>query len=198
MKQKYNQGFGYGPRILELRSQGLSYNKICKIIGCTPANVAYHCGIGQKQKTRQRKYKYKRHPYEGKLQQFHIASDRPHNSIYGLNKLKLRRILKTKRSNFMKKGQLTKCNFSVQDVVDKLGENPVCYISGRPIDINQTRSYNFDHIIPASKGGQAIIDNLGIASKDANIAKGNLSLDELFKLCKDILIYQGYKVQDPL
>ena len=80
-------------------------------------------------------------------------------------------------------------NFTTQDVLDKFGDNPVCYLTGTPIDLNKPETYHFDHIIPTSKGGTNDLSNLGICLKEANNAKSDLSLDELKQLCKKILNY---------
>ena len=47
----------YKKQILELRSQGLTYNQIAKQLGCKKSTISYHVGEGQHRKTllRQRK-----------------------------------------------------------------------------------------------------------------------------------------------
>lgn len=50
-------------KILELRSNGHSYNNICKKLGCSKSLVAYYCGANQKEKSRKRKEKYKQGNY---------------------------------------------------------------------------------------------------------------------------------------
>lgn len=40
--------------ILKLREAGKSYKEICDALGCSKGTVSYHCGRGQKQKTRDR------------------------------------------------------------------------------------------------------------------------------------------------
>ena len=47
MKSKKDQ-------ILELKAKGYSYREIQKIVGCSKGTIAYHIGIGQKDKTRNR------------------------------------------------------------------------------------------------------------------------------------------------
>lgn len=47
MKSKKDQ-------ILELKAQGYSYREIQKIVGCSKGTIAYHIGIGQKDKTKNR------------------------------------------------------------------------------------------------------------------------------------------------
>jgi DNA-binding CsgD family transcriptional regulator len=39
-------------KILELRSKGYNYNQIKDAIGCSKGTISYHCGKGQKEKTR--------------------------------------------------------------------------------------------------------------------------------------------------
>ncbi len=77
--------------------------------------------------------------------------------------------------------------FTVEDVINKFGENPKCYLTGEQLDIYQPRTYAFDHIIPASRGGLSSIDNLGLCTKQANMAKSDLTPDEFYKLCKKVI-----------
>ncbi len=157
-------------QILELRKQGKSYNQICAELGCSKSTVSYHCGQGQKEKRYQRQIKNrkKEHPYKRKIIRFHYKS--------------------------RKMQQYQKPTFSVDDVIKKFGENPKCYLTGQPIDIYKPRSYNFDHIIPRSRGGDNSIDNLGICTKKANQAKNDMTPDEFINLCKQVLEHHGYKV----
>jgi 5-methylcytosine-specific restriction endonuclease McrA len=105
---------------------------------------------------------------------------------FGLNKIN-KKLYKFQKDNTMDK-------FTVQDVKDKLGEHPVCYLTGEQIDINKPNTYQFDHIIPRSRGGQSTLDNLGICTKRANLSKSDMTPDEFFNFCKIVLENQGYKV----
>ena len=87
-----------------------------------------------------------------------------------------------------------KSNFTVEDVVEKFKDNQKCYLTGLPIDINQPRTYHFDHIIPVSKGGSNYIDNLGITTKKANMMKSDMTVDELLDICKLVLENHNYSV----
>jgi hypothetical protein len=54
--------------ILKLRGDGKSYREIVIILGCSIGTVAYHCGQGQKEKTRRRaakrRIKEREHSYD--------------------------------------------------------------------------------------------------------------------------------------
>lgn len=84
--------------------------------------------------------------------------------------------------------------FTVDDVINKFGENPTCSLTGQKVDINNTKSYHFDHKLPVSRGGDNSIDNLQILTREANQSKSDLTNDEFIELCKTVLIHQGYQV----
>jgi 5-methylcytosine-specific restriction endonuclease McrA len=81
-------------------------------------------------------------------------------------------------------------NYSCKDVINKIGKTPVCYLTGEKIDLNKPQTYNLDHLIPTSKGGSNDLSNLGICLRDANQAKGDLLVDELYSLCEKILSWK--------
>ena len=186
----------YRDEILRLREEGKTYNEIKEITGASKGTISYHCGEGQKEKYRKRNLlsKSKRHPYKRKVEHF-ISSKKPEISIK--NKvLKIERLMYEKISRFT--GRKTMKNitpmFTYQDVIDKFGENPKCYLTGKPIDIYQPRTYQFDHIVPVSKGGLGTLDNLGLCTKGANQSKNDMLLDDFLSLCKDILEHNGFNV----
>ena len=46
-------------KILRLRKRGLSYREIARRMGCSLSTVSYHCGDGQKEKTKRRTLKFR-------------------------------------------------------------------------------------------------------------------------------------------
>lgn len=88
-----------------------------------------------------------------------------------------------------------KVSFDLENLYQKFGSKTKCYITGMEIDLNDIDSFELDHIIPISKGGDANINNLGIVNKNANRMKSDLSLSELISMCKMVLVNHGYVVQ---
>lgn len=176
----------YKQKILELREKGYSYRKIQKELGCSKGTISFHCGDGQKDKyafrTRKRR---KNHPYIQKLENFlhdkYLKKDRPQKNI---------RLLYKKLWFFSKGAKM----ITLKEVTDKFGESPKCYLTGDSIDINQPKTYQFDHIIPKSRGGTSTINNLGICTKVANLSKTDMTLDEYILHCKKVLEHNGYQV----
>ncbi len=171
----------YGPRILELRSQGKTYNEIVATLNCSKATVAYHCGDGQKQKFAARsKEGKKRRPLYSRYARFLEIREKKKNFD--------KTILKERRTKAPSK-------FTFTQLLDYLGENPHCHLTGRDIDLEKLDSYEFDHIVPVSKGGTNDLSNFGLACKEANRIKSDLLKEELFAICKEILKHNGYNVE---
>lgn len=169
-------------QILTLRKQNKSYREIAKIVNCSLSTISYYCGKGQKEK---------------KKKQTQIF--RKNNTINTkLSAFKARKIYE-KTYNFQKREKSkydpSKENlFTVEEVISKIGDNPICYLTGNKIDLADSKSYSFDHIIPISKGGLNTLENLELITVDINKMKHNLSLEDFLNNCKKILEYNGYQV----
>lgn len=181
----------WGDKVLKLRAEDKSYSQIQAILGCCRSVVCYHCGEGQKQKTkiRQQERRKKLHPYIRKAESFRgRPSHIEHTKLQITSTIK--KTIYAKTYNFCRISRGKKAmslTFNFQDVVDKFGENPVCYLTGQPIDIHKPSSYHFDHIIPRSRGGTNELDNLGICTKAANFSKNDMAFDEFINFCETVV-----------
>lgn len=162
---------GLGEKILELRNKGYSFQQIVRELECSSATVSYHLSEEQKLKTKERLKKQRElNPWLRKTERF-------------LKEYDGKKITYNKRGDFNRK-----------KLKDYLMTIDKCYLTGRPIDINDFNTYEFDHILPKNLGGDSSFENLGVARPEANRAKSDLTLDEFIGLCKDVLLNFGYTV----
>jgi 5-methylcytosine-specific restriction endonuclease McrA len=182
-------------KIIKLREEGKSFREIQQILGCSKSTISYHCSKGQKEKTRKRSDKFRSsHPIHRKLENFKAKSCFK-TKCERFQMRVPRSIPKENRNGSVVKSMKDiTMTFKSNDVLSKFGETPRCYLSGRKIDWMDTDTYAFDHIIPASKGGNNSIDNLGICHPDANKGKSDLSVEEYIQICKEVLENNGYIV----
>lgn len=172
--------------ILKLREEGKSYNEIVKILNCSKGTVSYYCGKNQKEKTKERtKKRRNRHTLVQKVEKFKCAKFRE----------KCRGFQRFRDGGSYKRGGGRDFNFNWTDVLKKIGETPICYLTGRKIDLNKPSEYNLDHITPASRGGDNSLENLGVVTAEANMAKNNMTNEEFIELCKDVLKHHGYEIK---
>jgi 5-methylcytosine-specific restriction endonuclease McrA len=162
--------------ILRLRSEGKSYRDIVKELGCSKGTVAYHCGVGQKEKNNGRVRKTPRTKNDndrlyGRYRNFCVNQRRTNGAV------------------------LDKPTFTFETFKELVEESTHCYLTGRELDIDDMNSWQVDHKVPHSKGGSNEIINLGITCKEANQAKSDLYLEEFLNLCRDVLVHHGYKVK---
>lgn len=152
-------------KILKLRKEGKTYKEICEEVGCSKAAVSYHCGLNQKNKTRDRKREYSKTSKYRINSQIDFFLGRDGSRTY----------------NYTKRSQLNK------DMYDKIVNHPYCYLTGKKIDLEDFESYNLDHIVPVSKGGDNSIENMGLALKRVNQGKSDMTKEEFIKMCKDVV-----------
>ena len=169
--------------ILRLRSEGRTYSEIEEELGCSKSTISYHCGENKTEKTRvKNRNKSNEHKLSRKVSAFKSRITR--NTFRG--KIKTFKKRNKNRRTHAYVNNISK-NFTVKDVLEKFGDAPVCYLTGVPLNLNDPESYQFDHIVPTSKGGTNDLSNLGICTRSANYAKNDLSVEDLYDLCEQIL-----------
>lgn len=113
-------------------------------------------------------------------------------------KLTFKSIIRTKLKSFFRKSKIevtkTMLDNFLDTVLTKIRSNPKCYITGRPINLMDSSSYHFDHILPRSRGGDNSVENLGLTCAIANRSKSNMTIEEYIELCKEVLINHGYEI----
>lgn len=145
-------------KMKSLRSQGLSYKRIGEKMGCSPSKIRYHLD----DKYRKRKLKLD-------------------------VKYKKENILLQKLNKFLARGGNKTVKFTQKDLLKKIGDNPKCYLTGVKIDLKDSSSYQLDHIIPVSLGGENSLENCGLTCPEANMMKHSMTLEQLYKMCSLIL-----------
>lgn len=165
--------------ILELRKLGKTYKEIHEILGCSKSTISYHLNEFSKEKVKNRNINNENRIIVKKISQFKTNTVRLATQGFGRS---------TNRRN---KSSVT---FSYKAVIDLYGVDTICYLTGRPINLLNDK-YHFDHKIPLSKGGSNDLENLGITCREANLAKSDLTFDEFIELCKEVLFYNGYKIE---
>jgi len=191
---KYKRG--YKENILKLRAEGKSYSQIRKELGCSETIISYHLNLSTRNRAKHQSAKT--HPFQTKLYRFKRTDCGPKNINFERKRKKtINDKLLSKIKTFHKILGTTmseKSSFTVKDIINKFGEKPKCYLTGIELDIYDTKTYQFDHIIPRSRGGQNTLDNLGIASTKANQCKNNMTPDEFMNMCKLVLEHNGYNI----
>lgn len=208
LKYTYRMSKKFKDIILLLRSQGLSYNKIQEITGASKGTICYHLGANQKQKSlnRSREARKKLSALDIKVRRFRsyrntlLVNSTPSFAFnkrrlspkykYKLLNLKLKRFFTSYAEEKQGNRKLKKeYPFTATDVLKV--KPAICYLTGRSIDFNSPNTYELDHIIPRAKGGDNSLENLGVACPQANRGKSDLSVEEFFQMCVDVVKFNN-------
>jgi hypothetical protein len=161
------------------------YGRIAKLVGCAKNTAKYHLDHNQKAATMNRVRKYR-------------ASNPIIRKIDSFNHSSKKKGIDNKIWHFDRTGR-TSPTVTVESVLSEYvnGAPARCYLTGDAIDVAHPASYHFDHKIPVSQGGSCTLDNLGLCTRDANLAKHDKTPEQFFEICKKVLIHNGYTVIDP-
>lgn len=152
--------------IKELYHKNYTYDQIAKSLNCSKGTISYHCNPNVKQKALQNIKKQRKDILHYKL----------HTYIHtcGETRKKYGKLLKND-------------NLTIGNLRDKIGDNPTCYLTGTPIDLNNPKCYSLDHIKPISKGGQNSLENCGLTTTIANLSKSNMTYEEFVVFCRKVV-----------
>ena len=168
--------------ILKLRKEGKTYSEIKKELNCSISTISYYCGEGQKEKAYERVKQKRQDKLVEKIDRYRNRN----------NDLKFRDF--QRRDGSIKLMNKQEKNFTIKEGKEKIGNNPICYLTGQPIDITNPKDYHLDHIVPVNKGGKNTLENMGILKSEINMMKGDLTINELLENCVKILEYNGYQI----
>jgi len=164
-------------KILQIKKENPTwgYKRISLIVNCAPNTVKYYLHPEEKKKSYERGCKARKN---------------------------LNHILKRKKDNFNTLGgyqfrkfsKREESHFSAKELKEKVIQTPFCYLTGNSINLTEAKSYELDHIVPRSKGGTNQLENCGLASRNANRSKADMSLEEYLDLCQRVLKYHGFIV----
>jgi 5-methylcytosine-specific restriction endonuclease McrA len=178
-------------QVKKLKSEGKSRKEIGEITKLSKSSIKYYLDDKHREKIKQRTKKHRiNSPYTRKIERFKRAKKYNRKKVTYIGSYQQH--ISKRIYSFMQTNRNEK--FTTKDVIDKIGLNPKCYLTGDIIDISKPDTYQFDHIIPVSKGGTNTLDNLNIATRDANNSKYDMLLEDYIKLCKRVLENHGFEV----
>jgi 5-methylcytosine-specific restriction endonuclease McrA len=174
---------GIKQQILDLRAEGKTYNEICAELKCSKGTVCYHLGSGVKERIKAYRETNKTMiTISKKIDRFSKRKSVPTTNPIS-RELKLR--IRNKVNNFTRREELPL--FTYEELINKIGSTPKCYLTGEKIDLDNTKDWHLDHIIPVSKGGDNSLKNCNIATREANLAKTDMSLDDFVEFCQKVV-----------
>ena len=185
-------------KILTLRSKGMTYPEIQAVLGCSKSTISYYLSEGGKNRVAERTKKRRAaDSLLRKTEAFQVAEATPVRTAKSSRSKREQNMLQSFQAT-QEGTKITRTDvkrsaytFTTQDVRDKFGETPSCYLTGEALDYNDIDSLSFDHIVPRSRGGSNKIENLGLSTKLANRMKSDMTVEELLDMCEKILRHHG-------
>lgn len=186
--------------ILKLRGEGLSYRQIEDRLGCSKGTIAYHCGAGQKDKTLARTRVRRRNVLRVKMEAFKYGkppreAKGPVVEYWG----DPRSVLRGKRAHFSRIGNKSKHEgynfmFTLDDLQEKIGDDPRCYWTNRSIDLGAGHVYQLDHLVARASGGDNSLANCVLACREANQGRSDTPGDGYVQVCCEVAVHRGKEI----
>lgn len=190
---------GLGEDILRLKAEGHSYRQIEALLDCSKGTISYHCGVGQKEKTRANTRRKRLCPLRTKMEAFKYGGKKetqdPFVEVFRPKKQALRdKLIHFARIGTKADRKGYKFMFKLKDLIKKIGDDPRCYWTNRKINLESRRSYHLDHFIPKSRGGDNSLENCVIACREANQGKGDGLPDEYVQTSCEVAVHRGKEI----
>lgn len=96
-----------------------------------------------------------------------------------MKKSQMDRVVTQKIRSFSRNGTMA---FSLEEFYFRFPD-PKCYMTGVKIDLSSSRSYSLDHVIPYSRGGSCLIDNVELILPVVNIMKSSIPAGDFVLMC---------------
>jgi 5-methylcytosine-specific restriction endonuclease McrA len=185
-------------QIIAFRKKGLSFNQIAKQLKCSKSTVSYALRKKTRDIAKQKENDKPLHERRLSKKVFRFKNPKPpikNKPAWYLSNSprQISKSISTKASTFQRT-----MTFNYKDVHEKYGDHFPCALTGRPLEFNEPQTYEYDHILPTSRGGDNSIDNLQLLCPEANKAKGMMTDDEFKDLCREVIIHAGYKIYKPI
>jgi len=185
-------------QIIALRKKGLTFNQIAKQLLCSKSTVSYALRKKTRDIAKDKNNNYPRHLKKINSKIYSFTNPRistQTKTAWYLNKSPRQssKAISDKANRFQRP-----MTFNYKDVHAKYGDHFPCALTGRPLEFNEPQTYEYDHILPTSRGGDNSIDNLQLLCPEANKAKGMMTDDEFKDLCREVIIHAGYKIYKPI
>lgn len=202
--------------IFELKEKGYSYRDMNKEFGYSKGTISYHLGKGQKEKNNQRQIKLRKEkPILRKVERYlrkpllHKDNIIKEDFVTSPERLLYKKVYDFNKKDFFNNNRRRNKNlimkFTANQLIEREGDinNITCEFTGEKIDINDTKSYELDHLLPASRpelfenytpeivNG---LDNCVFVKPVINRMKSDQTYEELIENCIKILKHANYNI----